>query len=83
MYKRQFYTFEQQINHLKSKGLIIPDKEYAKAMLKQIGYFPLIDGYKQLFRKMCIRDRPSTLAATLGKFFLFLFISLIPFLNQM
>lgn len=50
MPQKTFYTFEQQINHLKSKGLIIPDREYAKAMLKQIGYFPLIDGYKQLFR---------------------------------
>lgn len=42
MPQKTFYTFEQQINHLKSKGLIIPDKEYAKATLKQIGYFPLI-----------------------------------------
>lgn len=32
------------------KGIEIKDKDYAKEMLQQIGYFPLIGGYKHLFK---------------------------------
>ena len=50
MAKKTFASFEQQIQHLEDKGIIISDRAYAEAMLKQIGYFPLIGGYKHLFR---------------------------------
>ncbi len=50
MTKKTFASFEQQIQHLEDKGIIISDRAYAEAMLKQIGYFPLIGGYKHLFR---------------------------------
>ena len=37
---KPFLTYEQQIEKLQDeKGLIINDKEYAKAMLKQNSYF--------------------------------------------
>ena len=46
-----FLTYEQQLNKLiNDKNLIIPDKEYATNILKQIGYFALIGGYKDLFK---------------------------------
>ena len=32
------------------KGIKIKDREYAEEMLRQIGYFPLMGGYKPLFR---------------------------------
>ena len=32
------------------KGIRIKDREYAEEMLRQIGYFPLMGGYKHLFR---------------------------------
>lgn len=48
---KPFLTYEQQIEKLQDeKGLIINDKEYAKAMLKQNSYFALITGYKHLFK---------------------------------
>ena len=50
MTKKTFASFEQQIQHLEDKVIIISDRAYAEAMLKQIGYFPLIGGYKHLFR---------------------------------
>ena len=48
MYKK-FLTYEQQIEHLQSKGLCIPDKQNAATILEQIGYFPLIEAYKKGF----------------------------------
>ena len=38
------------------KGLMISDKEYAKKILLKIGYFPLINGYKEVF-KQSINDQ--------------------------
>ncbi len=49
--QKTFSTFEQQIAILqKEKGIIITDIKFAENMLKQIGYFPLMGGYKHLFR---------------------------------
>lgn len=46
-----FSTFQEQVEWLqKEKHLIISDKTYAEDILKRIGYFPLIGGYKHLFR---------------------------------
>lgn len=46
-----FSTFSEQIEWLQEeKHLIISDKAYAEDILKRIGYFPLMGGYKHLFR---------------------------------
>ena len=48
---QSFLTYEQQVNKLiNDKNLIIADIEYAKEALKQIGYFALVGGYKELFK---------------------------------
>lgn len=48
---KPFLSFEAQIHYLKTdKNLRIPDHEYAKTMLKRIGYFSLIGGYKLPFK---------------------------------
>ena len=50
--KKQFLTYDEQITFLEEKkGLIIPDKEYARKILLKIGYFPLINGYKEVFKE--------------------------------
>ena len=49
--RKPFLSYGQQLDKLtKEKGLSIPDKPYAEEMLKQIGYFTLIGGYKEPFR---------------------------------
>lgn len=46
-----FSTFQKQVEWLQEeKHLIISDKTYAEDILKRIGYFPLMGGYKHLFR---------------------------------
>ncbi len=48
---KSFLTHEQLLNHLEEeKNLIISNREYATNMLKQIGYFSLIGGYKSSFK---------------------------------
>lgn len=48
---QSFLTYEQQIAKLvNEKNLTINDIEYAIDALKQIGYFALIGGYKELFK---------------------------------
>lgn len=48
---KPFLTYDGQIEKLeKEKNLVISDREYAEFMLKQIGYFGLISGYKELFK---------------------------------
>ena len=48
---KPFLSFEEQIEHLElHKNLTIPDKKYAISMLRQIGYFSLISGYKTPFK---------------------------------
>ena len=48
---QSFLTYEQQIDKLiNDKNLIIDNKDYAINVLKQIGYFALIGGYKDLFK---------------------------------
>ena len=50
--KKQFLTYDEQITFLEEKkGLIISDKEYARRTLLKIGYFPLINGYKEVFKE--------------------------------
>ena len=46
-----FLSFDDQITHLvDNKSLIVTDRDYAKSMLQQIGYFGLIGGYKMPFK---------------------------------
>ncbi len=48
---QKFLTYEEQIRKLETeKGLEIPDRAYAEEMLKQLGYFSLISGYKLPFK---------------------------------
>lgn len=48
---KPFLTFEAQISYLETdKNLLIQDHDYAKNMLKRIGYFSLIGGYKLPFK---------------------------------
>lgn len=48
---KPFLSFEAQIHYLETdKNLRIPDHEYARTMLKRIGYFSLIGGYKLPFK---------------------------------
>lgn len=50
--KKQFLTYDEQVTFLEEqKGLIISDKEYARKILLKIGYFPLINGYKEVFKE--------------------------------
>lgn len=49
--EKTFSNFEQQIDLLQhKKEIIISDRSYAEDVLKHIGYFPLMGGYKHLFR---------------------------------
>lgn len=47
---KDFLNYEQQIDLLKKKKLIIPDEEVAKSVLKRTSYFALINGYKKVFK---------------------------------
>ncbi|MCL2662353.1 MAG: Abi family protein [Oscillospiraceae bacterium] len=47
---KPFLTYTQQIDKLEhEKNLVIADRNYAEAMLKQNSYYALISGYKKLF----------------------------------
>lgn len=51
MSEKKFITFSDQVEWLQNKKhLIVSDSNYAEDTLKHIGYFPLIGGYKHLFR---------------------------------
>ena len=48
---KPFLSYEQQLDKLANeKNLVIGDREYAEKTLKEIGYFSLISGYKDLYR---------------------------------
>lgn len=46
---KEFKTYEEQIDLLKSRGLIISDQSYALEKLKEENYYNIINGYKELF----------------------------------
>ena len=50
MSKKTFKTLEEQIEILKSRGLIVDDLDYAKDILLRENYF-FISGYRHLFNK--------------------------------
>ncbi|HPJ02116.1 MAG TPA: Abi family protein [Candidatus Limiplasma sp.] len=45
-----FMDYPQQIQNLQSKGLVIPDTTAAIDVLRRVGYFQLIGGYKHCFK---------------------------------
>ena len=47
---KDFYTYQQQLDKLKSKGLIIKDENSAIEILKKEGYYNIINGYSPLFK---------------------------------
>ena len=53
---KPFMTYEQQIQKLKDKHLVIEDEGFAKDILHRKGYFALISGYKNLFKNPTTRD---------------------------
>lgn len=53
---KPFMTYDQQIQKLKDKHLIIPNEMAAKEMLRLNGYFALITGYKNLFKNPTTKD---------------------------
>ena len=42
--------YKAQIQHLKNKNLIIEDENFAIHILSKIGYYGLINGYKEVFK---------------------------------
>ncbi len=47
---KKFLTYDEQIDKLTSKGIIINDKDFAIKCLKETSYFSLVSGYKDAFR---------------------------------
>ncbi len=47
---KPYLHYEEQIEKLKSKHLVINDSNYAISILKKYGYYSLICGYKELFK---------------------------------
>nr|VZR98316.1 hypothetical protein MF5295_00721 [Mycoplasma feriruminatoris] len=48
---KEFKTFEEQIEILKSRGLVITDEQEAIEILKKENYYNIVNGYKELFLK--------------------------------
>ena len=46
---KEFKTYDEQIELLKKRGLIINDEIFAKQKLKEENYYNLINGYKEIF----------------------------------
>lgn len=54
---KTFFTYEQQIEKLKTEGLVIEDEIQATTKLKFEGYYNLINGYSPIFKN---KDRYIT-----------------------
>ncbi|QVK08698.1 Abi family protein [Mycoplasma mycoides] len=54
---KEFKTFEEQIEILKSRRLIIKDEQKAIEILKQENYYNIVNGYKDLFLKNTLNDK--------------------------
>ena len=48
-YDKPFKTFEEQIDILKSRNLIITNKDFALDVLRSVSYYDLSNGYKTIF----------------------------------
>ena len=49
-------TYDQQLDLLRTKGLLIDDESTARDSLMRIGYFQLIGGYKHLFKNLTTKQ---------------------------
>lgn len=47
---KEFLTYQQQMEKLRSSGLRIDDEEVCRRVLADIGYFPVVNGYQSFFR---------------------------------
>ena len=54
--KKEFKTLSEQIEILKSKGLVIDNPEYAKEVLMRENYF-FLNGYRHLFMRSSVDKR--------------------------
>lgn len=43
---KEFLTYQQQMEKLRSSGLTIEDEEACFRVLADIGYFPVVNGYQ-------------------------------------
>ncbi|MCD7839441.1 MAG: Abi family protein, partial [Erysipelotrichaceae bacterium] len=49
VYDKPFKTYDEMINLLESRNVIITDKDFAKECLSDISYYTLINGFKNLY----------------------------------
>ena len=49
-------TYDQQIQKLRDKNLVISNEDSAKAILHRYGYFALITGYKDLLKNRTTKN---------------------------
>ncbi|MFM1539307.1 Abi family protein [Helcococcus bovis] len=70
-YYRPFKTFDEQINILKSRGLIINDIENAKIILSTSTYYELINGYQNWFTTSKDKYMPEISIEFLNEFYYF------------
>ncbi len=49
MQEVKFLTTDEQYEHLKLKGLLFKNVKQSKLLLSSIGYYRLINGYKNIF----------------------------------
>lgn len=54
--QKPFMTYEQQIQKLRDKNLLVPNESEAIETLRLNGYFALITGYKNLFKNPTTKD---------------------------
>ena len=47
---KEFLTYQQQMEKLRSSGLTIEDEGACCRVLADIGYFPVVNGYQSFFR---------------------------------
>lgn len=47
---KEFLTYRQQMEKLRSSGLTIEDEGACCGVLADIGYFPVVNGYQSFFR---------------------------------
>lgn len=47
---KEFLTYQQQMEKLRSSGLRIEDEEVCRRVLADIGYLPVVNGYQSFFR---------------------------------
>ena len=48
---KEFFTYQQQMEKLRSSGLAIEDEEACCRVLADIGYFPVVNGYHRFPRR--------------------------------